>query len=256
MKLCQLCYGAIAVCLAAISALNAGDTLTQVSTIAALLSGVYEGATTLGSLKTRGDFGLGTVNGLNGELVFLNDTFFRIDVSGAVVRQEDSVQTPFADVTFFHPGSAFDLAPGMGMEVVTKKLDSVFPTLNIFYAVKITGAFGSLTARSVPRQHPPYRPMQEAVKKQAVFTFTDVAGTIVGYRCPAYASGIAVPGWHLHFINSRRDKGGHVLGFTTGTCRASVDALHDFRLMLPDDSAFYRADLSGGTAAEINRVEK
>lgn len=235
---------------------GSGNTLSQVSTIGALLSGIYDGSTTLGSLKTRGDFGLGTVNGLNGEMVFLNDTFFRIDVSGAVAVPEDTTRTPFAAVTFFHATDTFDLPPGMSLDAAEKKLDSLLQTPNIFYAVKITGSFETLRARSVPRQHAPYHPLQEAVKSQAVFKFTSIRGTVAGFRCPGYAGGITVAGWHLHFISDLRDRGGHVLDFTTGKCRAEIDCLRNFRLALPDDSAFNRADLSENKAAIINKVEK
>jgi acetolactate decarboxylase len=207
-------------------------------------------------LKRSGDFGLGTVNGLNGEMVFLNDTFFRIDASGAVALPADSTHTPFADVTFFHAADTVDLEPGMTMDAATKRLDTLLPTMNIFYAVKIAGSFGTLRARSIPMQRPPYRPLQEVVKNQAVFTFSGVRGTIVGYRCPDYAGGMSVAGWHLHFIGDRRDKGGHVLGFVTAHCRAEVEGLRAVRLMLPDDSAFYHADLSGNKTSTINKVER
>ena len=98
--------------------------------------------------------------------------------------------------------------------------------------------------------------MQEAVKDQAVFKFTGIRGTVAGFRCPAYAGGITVAGWHLHFISDRRDRGGHVLDFTTGKCRAEIDGVRNFRLALPDDSAFNKADLSGNKTAIINKIER
>ncbi len=45
------------------------DVVFQASTIGALLDGVYDGDITLGELRRHGDFGIGTVNGLDGELI-------------------------------------------------------------------------------------------------------------------------------------------------------------------------------------------
>jgi Alpha-acetolactate decarboxylase len=50
----------------------------QVSTLGALNVGVYEGATTLAELKPHGDFGLGTLEGLDGGMVLLDSKFYQI----------------------------------------------------------------------------------------------------------------------------------------------------------------------------------
>lgn len=50
--------------------------LFQVSTIDALMQGVYDGNTKLAELAEKGDFGIGTINGLDGELVLENGQFF------------------------------------------------------------------------------------------------------------------------------------------------------------------------------------
>lgn len=44
--------------------------------MSALLSGVYEGETTIASLLTRGDFGLGTFNELDGEMIAFSSQVF------------------------------------------------------------------------------------------------------------------------------------------------------------------------------------
>ena len=57
---------------------SAGDTLFQYSTIDALLAGVYDGEMTMEALRHKGDFGLGTLNGLDGELVVLDGTAYHV----------------------------------------------------------------------------------------------------------------------------------------------------------------------------------
>jgi len=47
------------------------DVLFQTSTIDALLEGVYDGEITYRELKQHGDFGIGTFNALDGEMVGL-----------------------------------------------------------------------------------------------------------------------------------------------------------------------------------------
>ena len=47
--------------------------LTQYSTIDALLSGVYDGNMSVAELKTRGNFGLGTFNGIDGEMIIVEN---------------------------------------------------------------------------------------------------------------------------------------------------------------------------------------
>jgi len=77
------------------------ETLTQISTIDAILSGVYDGVLTYGSLKEYGDFGIGTFAGLDGEMVGLDGDFYQVKADGIAYPVSDSLETPFACVTFF-----------------------------------------------------------------------------------------------------------------------------------------------------------
>jgi acetolactate decarboxylase len=52
------------------------DVLTQVSTIDAILNGLYDGVITYRDLKEHGDFGIGTFEGLDGEMVALDGNFY------------------------------------------------------------------------------------------------------------------------------------------------------------------------------------
>lgn len=63
------------------------DVLFQTSTIDALLAGVYDGEITFKELKEHGDFGLGTFNGLDGEMVGLDGNFYKIKVDGNGFRR-------------------------------------------------------------------------------------------------------------------------------------------------------------------------
>src|SRR5262249_5056662 len=71
-------------------------TLFQVSTTGALVQGVYRGAVTLGALREHGDFGLGTFDALDGELVAFDGEFFQVHASGRIEKPSDSALIPFA----------------------------------------------------------------------------------------------------------------------------------------------------------------
>ena len=67
--------------------------LFQASTIGALLDGAYEGDLSFAELAEHGDLGLGTLNGLDGEMIAIDGRFYRADVDGAV----DEVDAADAD---------------------------------------------------------------------------------------------------------------------------------------------------------------
>ena len=66
----------------------------------ALIEGVYEGDLTYQELKKHGDFGLGTFNGLDGEMVALDGVFYRVDYEGNVSIVDDNMKSPFANCHF------------------------------------------------------------------------------------------------------------------------------------------------------------
>lgn len=233
------------------------DTVFQVSTIDALLAGVYDGSVTCRALLDHGDLGIGTFDGLDGEMIVLGGAVYQVRADGKVYRPDLSVKTPFATVCRFQAAGSVRIEPGTDYEGVCKLIDGRFAGANLFRAVRIRGRFASVRTRSVPAQHKPYPPLTEVTARQPEFELKDVSGEIVGFRCPAYVKGVNVPGYHLHFISDDRGSGGHVLGFTLAEGTCEVDVLHRFCMVLPaEDEAFSRADLSKDRSRELNAAEK
>src|SRR3954451_18730624 len=58
----------------------------QVSVMSALLDGVYDGEMTIGELLSHGDFGLGTVDALDGELLVLDGQAHQLHTDGGAQR--------------------------------------------------------------------------------------------------------------------------------------------------------------------------
>ena len=140
----------------------------------------------------------------------------------------ESETSPFAAVTPFEADINVPLEPGSDWDEIIAQIDQQIPTDNLFYAIRLTGIFKSVKTRSVPRQTPPYPPLVEVVKTQPVFTWQDVAGTVVGFRCPAFVKGINVPGYHLHFLIADRQAGGHILALETDQVNAAIDLTPGF----------------------------
>jgi acetolactate decarboxylase len=229
--------------------------LFQASTIGALLDGAYDGDLSFAELAERGDLGLGTLNGLDGEMIALGGSFYRADVDGRIHPVGERERTPFAVVTRFEPTVEAESAGPLGHAELLEWLDGLVPPGSPSCALRVDGEFASVRARSVPRQSPPYRPLAEVVAGQNVFELEDLRGTIVGFRFPAYVEGIEVAGYHLHFIDEDRVRGGHVLDSCCGPLRALIDPSQDLQVELPPGIELADPGVSAETHAAIAGVE-
>jgi acetolactate decarboxylase len=228
----------------------------QASTIGALLDGAYEGELAFAELSEHGDHGLGTLDHLDGEMVALDGRFYRADVDGNINEIALEVRTPFGVVVWFEPTLDFELHGPLSYDELTREIDRHLGTGAPSLALRVDGRFDSVRARSVPRQHPPYRPLAEVVADQHVFELADVEGSVVGFRFPDYSQGLEAAGYHLHFISADRTRGGHVLDCALRSGRARVDTSADLHVALPAGVDLAAPDLSDATAAALQSVER
>ncbi len=215
----------------------------QTSVIAALLDGVYDGDTTVGTLRGRGDFGLGTFDGLDGEMVLLDGTCFRLRDDGSASAAPDDARTPFAVVTRFVPHLRREITDAHTRAEVIDLIDASLTSVNYMYAVRVEGRFRTMRVRAVHAQHKPYRPLTEVADDETHLEFADLTGTIVGFRTPAFEQGLSVPGYHAHFLRSDRSSGGHVIDYVLEHGTVEVCIGTDLHLELPRSAAFAAADL-------------
>ncbi len=230
--------------------------LFQASTIGALLDGAYDGDLSFAELAEHGDLGLGTLNGLDGEMIAIDGDFFRADVDGGIHPVPAEAKTPFAVVAEFAPSIDTEIEPARSHDGLLRRLDELIPIGAPSCAIRLDGRFDLVRARSVPRQSPPYRPLAEVVAEQHVFELADIAGTMLGFRFPAYAEGIEVGGYHLHFISEDRSRGGHVLDSRPGGLRIRLDPAADLHVELPPRVLLADPDLAAETHAAVERVER
>jgi acetolactate decarboxylase len=221
------------------------EILYQYSTIGSLLEGVYDGEMTFGELKNHGDIGLGTFNALDGEMIEIDHRFYQIPSDGVVYEVDDEMKTPFAVVTYFESDHTVVLDDAMDCGKLEKYLDGMLPTENIPFAIKITGVFSYIKARSVPRQEKPYPLLEDVIKEQVVFEFHGAEGVMVGFRLPGYIGGMNAAGYHFHFINREKNAGGHVLECLTQDVTLEIDDTNEWYVVLPGDREFYDVDIKG-----------
>ncbi len=207
--------------------------LFQASTLGALLAGRFDGDLSFAELARHGDLGLGTLNGLDGEMIAIDGEFLRADVDGRLGPIPPSAKTPFAVVTRFEPTIAFDLDGPLDHHAFLAELERHVPSNAPACAIRADGDFELVHARSVPRQRPPYRTLAEAAADQQEFRFEAVSGTLVGFRFPDHVDGIELPGFHLHFADAARARGGHVLACRPSRLHVQIDHAGDLHLELP-----------------------
>jgi len=221
------------------------EILFQYSTLGSLLEGVYDGEMTYTELKRHGDFGLGTFNALDGEMIEIDHQVYQIKADGVAYQVDGEMKTPFAVVTYFEPDQTVAIGEMIDCEQLKEYLDSLLPTENIPYALKIDGKFNYMKTRSVPRQNKPYPRLLDVLEEQPIFEFYEIEGVMVGFRLPSYMDGANAPGYHFHFITEDRNAGGHVLECQPHDIKVEIDHTNEWYTVLPEDDEFYDVEMTG-----------
>ncbi len=221
----------------------------------ALVEGIYREKIPLGEIRKRGDFGLGTFDDLDGEMVLLDGRVYQVTGDGEVHEVGDEAATPFACVTFYDPVSHDDLDSELDWGAFQEWILGLLPSPNIFYALRIEGTFSRVRVRSVPRQEN-YRPLVEVARDQPVYDLADVEGTLAGFFSPAFLQSLTVPGLHLHFLSSDRRRGGHLLECRPRRVRAGVQIISTLELGLPMRLDYLTWDFRRDTGADLDKAEK
>jgi acetolactate decarboxylase len=231
------------------------DTVFQASTMESLLRGLYDTDIVYSVVKQHGDFGLGTFQALDGEMVALEGRFYQVKADGLVYPVSDYEKCGFATVKFFKPDTTASITVFLDYEGLKKYLDSLLLSKNTIYAIRIDGKFSYLKARSVASQLRPYPGLTEAIKKEAIFEFKDTEATLVGFRFPAYMGKLNASGYHFHVISKDMKRGGHLLDCIVLSGKIKIDKSSNFMLRLSQDKDFLSADFLSPVASSINKVE-
>jgi acetolactate decarboxylase len=220
----------------------------------ALVEGLYREETSISEILARGDFGLGTFNDLDGEMVVMDGKVYQLRSDGQAYQVPANTKSPFACVTFFKPYSFEDINEPLSYAELIALLDRTLPSKNMLYAIKIEGEFSYVRTRSVPRQDA-YKPLVEVAKEQSEFGFENIAGSMVGFWTPGFLSSVAVPGYHLHFLTADKQHGGHLLECRAINIKISLQHVSRIELGLPITLDFMTADLSRDITEDLKEAE-
>lgn len=213
----------------------------QNSLMSALLAGDFEGKMTVGELLRKGDTGLGTFEGLDGEMAVVDGKAYKMTSDGKAREALNEEKSPFAAVTAFFPSIFLEVGE---KEELEGKILSHLPGANYPCALKCFGEFKKVVTRTVSKREKPWGPMKEAVDEQKVCEFEKVRGDVVGFWTPKAFEGPCVSGFHLHFISESRDFGGHILSVEANQVSVQIAFCPLITFSLPQSSLFASAKLT------------
>src|ERR1700742_1328012 len=221
-----------------------GSAVYQTSTMGALLDGVYDGDVTIRELLQHGNFGLGTFNGLDGEMLVFDGVCYQLRGDGSAHVADADQRTPFAVVTWFDADRSFEVTEPVDRAGLKARIDDSLPRANLIVAVRVTGDFSGIRPPPATKQPRPSPPFPEATQDQEEVTFSNVTGTLAGFRMPDYEQGVSVAGYHSHFVDAERRHGGHALDYLLTRGRVDISVRSDLHLSLPRTPEFLAAELN------------
>ena len=199
------------------------DKIFQYSSKSGLLENNYIGDLTIGEIKKNGDFGLGTFNMVDGEMVISEGNVYQVKTDGAINNMENSVLSPFVVTKFFNADTSIILPNNISLDSLKATIKYLVEEANVPLAIKVTAKFKTLKSRSVDKVEDESVTLQEIVANQTEFDFTDVEGTVIGFWYPQYFDGVNFPGFHLHVLLNNFSGGGHLLNCTFEKATIYID---------------------------------
>ncbi|MEI3789777.1 MULTISPECIES: acetolactate decarboxylase [unclassified Chryseobacterium] len=231
--------------------------LYQYGIAEAFIGGLYKGTLSLEDLKSKGDFGLGAPDMLDGELTILDGKVYQTKATGLTITPGDQFKTSLIFVTFFKPDHIFTIKNKVDYQSALREISNILSHKNSMFAVKITGKFTHVKTRAFPPvEKEPFPALTSIADKQKIFDFSDTEGTLVGFYLPEYLNGINVKGFHFHFISSDGKQGGHVLDFEGKNLKAAVAVLKSFNLETSDNKDFQNFQFQQKNNESLERLEQ
>ena len=210
--------------------MNKRNVLHQSADLLGFCHGEFLGKETVADLLKHGNFGLGTFDHLDGELVLLDGEIYQVKSDGHVYSPTAEVGIPYSQVTFFRATQSFVIKQVPSFFELARELDSQLKFLKKDlerdnFAIRISGESQKMTVRSVCRQDPPYRTLDAAILGQAVFELEGMKGSFAGFRfCDAFLRGSNWPNYHFHFLSDDKNHGGHLLDLSIE--KGTIEIMH------------------------------
>ena len=224
------------------------STLYEHGTLASLMAGNMAGTITVADLLKHGNTGIGTFDGIDGEVVILDGKVYQAVADGTVNQVTDlQAKLPFASV---HTPADLEKVrlTGVDFNTLNGSFIQQHELQNVFAALRLTGTFNHVKIRIMPKQKPPYPNLLEVANMQALFSRDQVEGTIIGYYAPEIFGSVTAAGWHLHFISADRQFAGHLLEFSAPQASGDLQVVDTVEQHLPvTDQAFRQSEVDLAT---------
>lgn len=230
-------------------------TLYQHGTLALLVPGLLDGTITMKELLEHGDTGIGTGEGLDGELVILDGVPYQVDSDGNVNVVKDDFTLPFAN-SHFAEYKKLSTVENLSQQELDQKILSMTSN-NTFFSIRMHGTFTDIKTRAVKKSHKPYATLGKTAEDQSIFLEESVEGTLLSYYSPTIFDGAAVGGFHHHFLSDKHDFGGHVLEFGGASGQVEIQQFDTLEQHLPiHNKDFMNYDFSDwDILSEIHKAE-
>lgn len=218
------------------------NTLYQYSTLEALLNGVYEGNITINDLLEKGNLGLGTLNGGDGELIIIGGAAYQACADNTINKLSGNELIPYGGIVKFEKNKEIKIVSTQNSLKLKEEIKRTLDSKNIFSAIKITGKFKKMHVRILPKQHKPYQKLVDAVENQPEYIENNLEGDIVGFYAPILFQGVAAGEFHLHFIDKDKKFGGHILDFEIDKGLVEIQSLDKLLQEFPTNKEFQSGD--------------
>lgn len=232
----------------------------QVSTLQALALGYTKPVINVRELRKHGDTGLGTFEGVNGEMIVVDGHCYRADDNGVVEEAPLDMGVPFASVCYMEESHSFSLGEQNNIDKLKQNLNNTIEEkfgLNSMHMIRIDGYFKEVHARSETGYYAIHVPLKDMLAKtQKSFEFKEVEGTLICVYYPDYMDGINAAGWHFHFISRDHTMGGHVFEIKMTTGEGKMDKINRIEIQLPTEPGFDTYSLKSASEDEIKEVEQ
>jgi acetolactate decarboxylase len=219
-------------------------TLFQVGAIIGILQGVKDGDVDFKTLIQHGDTGIGMLNGMDDEMIAVENDFYRLRTStGKAELINPDAYTPFTVVAKFKHTHSFYVSNVGSLNELNLMIDQHIDTVNVFYMMRIDAELESvkLSSRECPMRT--HKNQIENVVPAPDRELKDLTGTLIVTRNPAFSAAFTITGYHHHFIDHARTTGGHVSSLKIRSGKVMITPIRRFSMVLAHNKAFDQADL-------------
>lgn len=225
-------------------------TLFQYSHFWAVNHGAYEGNLRIDEIFAHGNTGLGTFNGLDGELVLINNKAYHCTGGKARLAHTDELLAWCAIAPLASP-QAINLSNVKDLAQLSYLLRTHFSSENFPYVISLQGEFANIKVGSVPKQQKPYLPIETVIKDSLYFDTGTITATLVGFFAPTFLFPIKSSGLHFHFVSDDLEQGGHVLDCQITNAALTFTRLEKIELQLSTVDDYQKMVLPAPNFAKV-----